>query len=366
MKLNFNLSSCVRASAVHSTCQKCVDICPAATIKIENNIPAFTPDDCILCGGCVGICPTNSFSLDNFNIIEFAFNYFENNDVLSCYQNTPCLAALSPEFLISLALGSNKNVILDIGHCQICEIAKNLYPQIKNNIDETNYILSSFSQRKIEAKELKLLSTIDEKEESKTSRRDFFSNLKPTNLIKTKIAFEEKIDGNEAKKFEFDESIINQIRTKTIPELRKLFFTLLKNQNKPDVYETIDGDEISFSSQKYIDSKCTNCQMCYRICPTEALSSDKNFSIINFNSILCIKCHLCHDVCSYDAIHIQKAFDIKEFFEPTKKALAHFDIKRCFECNNNFTYFGGEVICPRCATEEEEAISLHKIKNKDF
>lgn len=355
MKLNFNLSACVRASAVNSSCQKCVDICPAKTIRLEENIPTFTPDDCIHCGSCVGICPTSSFSLSTFDITQFIFDHFQNNDILSCRQNTPCLATFNAEALISLALGCNENIILDTGHCQTCEIAKNLYPQIKNNIDEANYILSSFSHRRVEAKELKLSNTI----EQGSGRRDFFSYLKPTNLIKTKIAFEEKIDGDEAKKFEFDESIISQIKIKTIPDTRKLFFTLLKNQNKPKVYETLDSNEISFISQKYIDSSCTNCQMCYRICPTEALSSDKNFSIINFNAILCLKCHLCHDVCSANSIHIQKAFEIKEFFEPSKKVLAEFETRRCFECNTQFTYFGGDVVCPRCALEEEEALMLH-------
>lgn len=364
MKLGFTLSSCIRASSVSSQCQKCVDICPVDTIQIINNIPTFTPDECVLCGGCIGSCPTSAFAFDDFSIIEFAFDFFENTKPLSCHSNTPCLAIFGAEVLTSLALGSNENVILDIGHCKTCEIATKLYPQIQNNINEANFILSTFCNQKIEALDLKLQDIKEEVEGS--SRRDFFANLKPTNLIKSKITLEETIDGNEAKIFNFTENTINQIKNKTIPDTRKLFFTLLKNQNKPKVYETIDSDEISFMSQKYIDSKCTNCQMCYRICPTEALSSDANHSVINFNSMLCLKCHLCHDVCSYDAIHIQKAFDIKEFFEPTKKSLAIFDIKRCNECDNTFTYFGGEVICPRCKTEEDEALTLHNIFKKDL
>jgi formate hydrogenlyase subunit 6/NADH:ubiquinone oxidoreductase subunit I len=365
VKLNFNLSSCVRASAVSSNCQKCVTICPTQTIIISNNTPSFTPDECIACGGCVGICPTSSFSLSTFDTTGFIFDQFQNNNILSCRQNTPCLTTFNAEALITLALGCDKSIILDTGHCQTCEIAKNLYPQIKNNINEANYILSSFSQKKVEEQELKLINENSQDREQNNNRRDFFSNFKPINLVKTKIAFEEKIDGDEAKRFEFDESIIDQIKIKKIPDSRKLFFTLFKNQNKPRIYETLDGDEISFISQKYIDDSCTNCQMCYRICPTEALSSDANHSIINFNSMLCLKCHLCHDVCSTNSIHVQKAFDIKEFFEPTKKVLAHFDIKRCHECNNAFTYFGGEIICPRCQSEEDEAIILHKINNKD-
>jgi ferredoxin len=75
---------------------------------------------------------------------------------------------------------------------------------------------------------------------------------------------------------------------------------------------------------------------------------------------MCIKCHLCHDVCEPNAIEIQAGFEIKEFFEPTQRVLASFDIRRCNECGNYFTYSGGLVECMRCKMEESEAMELHK------
>ena len=115
-----------------------------------------------------------------------------------------------------------------------------------------------------------------------------------------------------------------------------------------------------------MDEKCTNCQICYRICPTGALSSNGKFSLINFDAMLCVKCHLCHDVCESDAIHLQEGFEIKELFEPTQRTLATFNIKRCNECGGYFTYKGGEKICPRCKTEEDEAIALHDFARNGF
>jgi uncharacterized OB-fold protein len=56
---------------------------------------------------------------------------------------------------------------------------------------------------------------------------------------------------------------------------------------------------------------------------------------------------------------LQSGFEVKEFFEATQRTLATFNIKRCNECGNNFTYTGGEQACPRCKLEEEEAMSLH-------
>ena len=75
--------------------------------------------------------------------------------------------------------------------------------------------------------------------------------------------------------------------------------------------------------------------------------------------MLCVKCHLCHDVCEPDAIQLQTGYEVKEFFEPTQRTLATFDIRRCNECGNPFTYKGGVLECPRCMLEEDEAMFLH-------
>jgi len=148
MALNFNLSSCVRVSSKASTCTKCIDICPVETIKLTSNLPSFTPSECINCGGCVGSCPTESFSLSDFNVINFAFDYLNENKILSCKNNIPCLAIFGVEELISLALGAKNNLELDIGGCQSCEIAQKLYPQILNNIEEANFVLPLLALKK--------------------------------------------------------------------------------------------------------------------------------------------------------------------------------------------------------------------------
>lgn len=357
MNLNLEIASCVRASSVASICTKCVDICPTNALEFAPHLPAVTPSKCVDCGGCVGICPTGAFSLANFDAINFAFSYFESPAPLSCKTNVPCLAIFSPEELLSLSLGCGDELMLDIGHCDGCDIAHKLYPQIKSNIEEANFLLQAMGKKEIRAENLKL---VDEKSEDKLSRRGFLDNLKLENLAKSKANFDEQVVADELKIIDIDTQSISKIKNKNIPNKRKLLFAILKREPKAESYETIDSADISFTSQKYIDEKCTNCQVCYRICPTGALGSVSDFSQINFDSMLCLKCHLCHDVCTYDAIHIQPTFELKEFFEPTGRVLAKFNIKRCNECGNAFTYTSGELICPRCQTEEDEAFELHQ------
>jgi len=358
MSLGFDLASCVRATSKFSQCNKCVEICPVETLQIVDNIPTFTPSACVDCGGCVGACPTEAFSLSDFSTIEFFFGLLDSDErLISCKKNIPCMATLSVEHLISLALASEEAVILDVGHCNSCEIKEPLYKQIEENIEEANFILSSFSDKQLVASDIAYQEEGSIEEDEVSSRRSLFS-LK--SAVKQKEAFESAVGEDEQRVFEIDASVISKIKDKKLPNKRKILFTTLKRANRPEEYEIVPQSEVSFVSQKFVDENCTNCQICYRICPTGALSSDGKFSLINFDSMLCVKCHLCHDVCEPDAIHLQEGFEIKEFFEPTTRTLATFNIKRCNECGGYFTYKGGEQICPRCQVEEDEAITLHQ------
>ena len=355
MSLNFDISSCVRATSKSSQCTKCEDVCPVSTIQIIDNIPAFTPADCIECGGCVGVCPTDAFSLGGFSNIDFFFSFLESKqDELTCKKDLPCLSVLSVEELISLALASEKDIKLNALTCRCGGDSDKLTNIIEQNIEEANYILSSFSSKKLISQGS---SEIIEpaQEEKLLQRREFFS-LK--SAVKTKHSFDEAVSSDELKEFALDTDTIDKMKQKIVPDKRKLLYSLLKRTDKPESYEVLASDDVSFISQKVVDDSCTNCQICYRVCPSGALSSNGRFSLINFDAMLCLKCNLCHDVCESDSIKITEGFNVKEFFEPSKKQLIKFDVRRCNECGNNFTYLGGEVACNRCQLEESEALSL--------
>jgi len=247
-----------------------------------------------------------------------------------------------------------------LGHCQNCEIKEPLYERIIANIEEANFILSSFSDKELLAEELAYQSEANREEREVSSRRSFLSNISLKGAVKQKKEFDEALNADELKSFDIDESVISKLKEKRIPNKRKILLTTLKRLKKPSQYEILPEEEVSFVSQKFVNESCTNCQICYRICPSGALSSDHKFSIINFDAMLCLKCKLCHDVCETDSIELQSGFEIKEFFEPSQRSLAKFNIKRCNECGAYFTYKGGEVICSRCFVEEEEARTLHQ------
>ena len=363
MSLHLEIASCIRAKSKFSNCTKCIDACPDS-ITLVDNLPSFANNTGVEAAACVGACPTEAFSLSDFSTTEFFFTFLDSKvRLISPKLNVPCLSVFSVEHLMALALSCDDEITLDMSSYDEASI---LYEQIEARIEEANFVLSAFSAKRLMTNSDKEPLSKDEKKEETevTSRRSFLGNASLKGVIKHKMTFDEAVEADELKIFDLDRATIAKIRETNVPDRRKILFAILKQAQVPNAFEVLAEEDITFISQKFVDERCTNCQICYRICPTGALSSDAKFSIIHFDAMLCVKCRLCHDVCEPEAIQLQPGFETKEFFEPTQRTLATFNIKRCNECGNNFTYTGGEQACPRCLEEEEEAIFLHENAKK--
>jgi ferredoxin len=363
--LTLDISKCVHTSNKFAICNKCVEVCPVETIQINEGIVSFTPSECVGCGGCDAVCPTAAYELDDFKPINYVFNFLENDlDIISCKNELPCIAALSVEELLSIALISPNSVTADIGACKECPIGEKNLPIIEARIEEVNFLLEAMEQKKSIMLEA-LDAVVDEKEAALMSRRELLSKEGFKKAVSIKQQFENEIAASDSvqKVHEVTSADILKIKQKNIPDRRSLLLMAMKRAAIPENFHTIDIEDISFISQKDLDeTTCTNCQMCYRICPTGALSSDGRGSVINFNPLSCVQCHSCHDVCEPNSLTLRKTFSLANFFEPKIETLVRFDIKRCDECGNFFAYHGGELLCQRCKIEEEEARELWGIK----
>jgi ferredoxin len=359
-KLVIDLGECVRVSTKESNCQKCSDICPKSSITFDENIPLLD-QSCIDCGGCIGVCPSQAISLPNFNEVDFVFDLFEKDEkLISCKKNSPCLSAFSVETLISIAILAKGKIELDLTHCDSCEIKDPLYDQIKSNIKEANLFLDSIGvDYKISTS---AIGYQDDKTNPKEtlSKREFLKKLSLEGVIESKVRFEKELE-NEQTKNQVNQKDTTKQKNKKPPKKRQLLFMALNRIKDKIAFTTFDKDELSFISNKSIDKSCDNCSLCYRLCPTSALSTDQNFSKIFFDPLLCIKCHICHDVCQRDSICLED-FNSSEFVNEKLKTLITFQTLRCEECGMIFTPTKGERLCRRCFIEEEEAKSLWGIE----
>jgi ferredoxin len=306
------------------------------------------------------VCPTEALKLDDFSSTDFFFSFAaDEENVVSCQKNVPCIVALSTEQLISFAQ-LKKGVTLDTGHCSGCDIGEKILSVMATTIDNSNYLLEAItSDYRVTCKNIAFTDTTQPDE--KADRRDFFKNFHLRGIGKARSNFEKEIQRttDEFVEYTTDSTDTKALRTKKITDRRKLFFTALKRFEIPTQFHVVQSERIVFTSQKLLDEElCTACEMCYRVCPTGALTSDMRNSKIDFDPFLCVKCHLCHDVCEPNAITLSTSYNLKEWYVPSVQNLATFAVRRCNECDGLFSSVAGEKICRRCALEEEEAREL--------
>ncbi|HIP20891.1 MAG TPA: 4Fe-4S ferredoxin [Sulfurimonas sp.] len=356
--LKLNAGLCVRSLSVESECNKCELVCPTTAITIgESNLPAINFSECITCGACTAVCPSEALTLDEFDATNFFFDFVEDEEnLLSCRKNVPCISALSVEHIISLAV-LKKEIVFDMAYCDGCDIAHTCHTQIMKNYEEATYLLEAMENEAVI--KLENVCYVDESQDS--SRRDFLNAANLKTVAKVKKSFEDEVQkaSDELTEHTLEKTDIALLRRKTIPNRRKIFFTAIKRVETPSQFHIVDATEVSFTSQKLMDEEaCTACQMCYRVCPTGALVSDVKNSKIDFDPFLCIKCHICHDVCEPNAITLADSYSVKEFFEPTVQNLMSFNVRRCDECDMVFSTNSADKMCYRCKCEDEEAREL--------
>jgi len=351
--------ACVRALSVNSQCNHCELSCPTGAIEITGRLPALNQALCVGCAGCVSVCPSEALALDDFNPTDFFFTFMSDEEkVVSCQKNIPCIAALSSEHLIALAQ-MKKGIVCDIGHCAACDIGERILEQFVPRVEDVNYLLEAISSEV--RVELNPIAYQNPDEKVEVQRRDFFKTFHLRGIGKIRHDFEKEVQSttDEFVKYTINNSHTAGLRAKKITDRRKLFFTALKKSEVPTVFHVVDASKIPFTSQKLMDeSLCSACEMCYRVCPTGALTSDMRNSKIDFDPFLCVKCHLCHDVCESDAITLSSSYNLKEWYAPTVQNLVTYLVRRCDECDTLFSSSLGEKICRRCRLEEEEAREL--------
>lgn len=361
--LAFNTGSCIRSLSVESACNKCEISCPTSAIVVEDRLPSINFSACVGCGACVGVCPSEALYLDDFSTTDFFFDFVaDEENLLSCRKNVPCISLLSVEHIISMAV-LKKEIVFDMGHCDGCEIAPKCKALILSNYEEATYLLEAMESDA----QIRLENIAFEDEKKESDRRSFLNavNLKTVAKAKHSIESEVKKASDELVAYSLQKEDIALLKRKVIPDRRKIFFTAIKRVQTPSIFHIVDATEVTFTSQKIMDeAACTACQMCYRVCPTGSLTSNVKNSKIDFDPLLCIKCHICHDVCEPDAIKLSKSYNIKEFFEPQMQNLISFSVKRCDECNVIFSTNSNDKLCYRCKIEEQEARDLWGIDDE--
>jgi len=348
--IRLNISECVRIYYRDSSCSWCLKVCPIDGAIYQDDYKIFINNElCVSCGACSGICPSQAFDFNGFSPEELVKRISTTGETVSCKKNVPCISVLSVEHLISAVINSQNDVILDIGYCKDCAIGS-LFEEIERKKEEANYVLEKLGiKNRVIFQELYLPT---EKKEEK-NRREFLKNLGKTTVGLTFWAFISKLPYFETEEFKPKNIVGEKI---DIPK-RKLLVEILKTAQLNPLIQ-FEAEKISFTSDKWIDnSKCTNCSVCYNLCPTGALKAGEERLKILFEPKLCIKCGICHETCPENCLHLEEKITLGTFLNETKVLAEHVMIP-CEECLVPFSYKRDTTLCPRCRQLENEVKDL--------
>ena len=77
-----------------------------------------------------------------------------------------------------------------------------------------------------------------------------------------------------------------------------------------DIYESGNAKEFKTGSwrsmkPKYLSEKCTQCGLCFPVCPEDAIPVNKEQKRKDFNYDYCKECGVCAKVCPFHAIEME-------------------------------------------------------------
>lgn len=357
--LAVDYAACILTNNKSAGCTKCEIICPVDVIRIEEHALTYTPAECIRCGACQGVCPTESFKIDGFVHENFVAQFVADEaDLISCKKNLPCLAALGSEYLISLALEKGREITLDTGHCEGCELAASVMGHIEASLEEANRFLEAFDvPQRIKAEAVAYDGAADKSEG--ISRRQLFSKLNVKDAVKAKLRFDKEVETSmkESVGIESSDYNRNRVREKQLPFRRALFISATRRL-EGDAEAVLKAEDFGFITDKVIDkSRCTNCALCYHVCPTGALVGERLKGKIAFDFLHCVACNSCHDICPEFCLEKEPTFAKGMFTRPERKKLATFFMRQCGDCGMPYVNDGYDV-CPRCRAMDDEARDL--------
>ncbi len=353
-RLNFNFSDCVHVYYRDSSCSLCIDVCPVeGAITQDDYRILIGSEKCISCGACIGVCPSEAFSLSGFDV-ETLIETLKKEPILSCKKNLPCLSVLSVEDIVAAVLNRGSDIVFDTRHCRDCFIST-LLDEINKKVNEANYILERIG---VENRAITEDICFDAEKEKKNNRRFFLKNFGKAAAGLTFWALMPRAFSFDEEK---NEKMKNIVEEKIELKRRKRFVNALNSLNVDFSQIELSVDRISFTSDKWIDSnRCTNCSVCYNICPTGALKAVEERLKILFQPKLCIKCRVCHEVCPEDCLHLKETLNMETFLKETEILAQHVMIP-CEECLVPFSYKGDSTLCPRCRQLDEEIKDLFQM-----
>lgn len=354
---------CLNARHRQAGCALCVDHCPVGAIRLASGarpLPELDANACVGCGVCIRVCPTDAFSQALHPETRLVNSGDELPDdeglALVCPQHPAparsaapvryairhqrCLAAFSPDQLLSLSQDGGRDVWLADEACAHCPIGR-LHEDIVAIVDAANRLLTAFglpaaihlsSETQTQPREVRVLDGAA----PAVSRRGFFRSL--GKLAQQRA--DEAVERSPRPLFSPGAPVDQRLPYQTPPSLQRLnqHLTELARRFEPEPVFSLEADALPWASVRVDARACSGCQLCARFCPTGALNylwgemDDGMVFNLTFQPGLCLDCNICVAACPEDAIELTKPVLLGDLLKPERALLMAGYLEPCQRC----------------------------------
>jgi ferredoxin len=361
---------CTRFRYRYSECRRCADACPHEAISLSDEGATLIADACKDCGLCVSACHTGAWSSPSFQPIDLLREAIKKPAcTLACEPTgcsgdatVPCLGAVDAVWLAYMAKRRIPVTLSGSGHCAECVHGKTGGAQLRLNLDALDTLLKAATPaveaggREQPAPDwvMPVLSQDQrspkarDKEVGKSavaaSRRQLFRRIFRHG---DKASTTPSPAGTPAK---VPEKAI-RAGAYAVSEQRELLQIVCKNKDERPF--PVAFHEALPLMQLTLQSGCTLCEACFRVCPTGAIQIEENPGdwALTFQADRCVACEVCLEVCQPRVLDAASAFDARP--EQAAITLISRTKQRCARCDRHFVSPSPEKTCPVCGDDED-------------
>lgn len=311
---DIDADACVHSYFNQSDCQACVDSCPSQAWILNDESLGLNTDACDGCGLCIPACPSGALSVQYPWIIRqfggrtMALFNCELSAVKIKTEVLPCIHILGLRQLLLLYNSGISLLLISTAECSDCP--RNPSTTIQQRLKQLNKLLLERNKTpmRILQRSSKVWEKIYKTDEIicrgiNLSRRDFL-----------------RAEGQQYRRQMLIQDPLNLPECQTVPPGQLL--------------PKIEKNDLHWPWAPILDeTKCTGCDACMNLCPTDALQyqpgDDNSAPEYQLNPVDCNGCGICENVCDVKAIAIQS-------FSRSPSPVIELTEKQCSGCGNTY------------------------------
>lgn len=347
----FRAARCTRYRYRYSECRRCADACPHAAIELSETGARIEAARCQNCALCVSACHTGAWASESFKPIEHLRQAIKLPAfAIACAPSglpgdaiVPCLGAVDAATIAYLGKRRIPLTLHGSAHCVDCQHGARGAAQLALNLDAVSALRGAAKEEDKDWLDPVLSNAAPVGSPTRAERRQLFRRLIGRGV--DAVVMPQPV----ARPVVPDKAIRAGPYAST--EQRELLQIVC--ERKDGLPSRIGWHEALPLMELTLQQGCTNCEACFRACPTGAIQIVENPGdwALTFQTDRCVACEVCLEVCQPRVLDAAASFDARP--EQPQKVLHALVKQRCARCDRFFVSPTPEESCPICRDDED-------------